>query len=407
MTWRDRRQEASFKGTPFLVDTSEVAGGRRLAVHEFPDADTPNVQDLGRKGRVIAIVAYIVGEDYDLREQELIDRIEDRTPGPLIHPTLGYMFVRCETYRTKLSRMSDGMSEMELTFRVVDPVSVVDRNPRKDTQQDSQDSFMAVSSMAYDSFRSAYAGMQKSPQFLEGVTNGIRQAGEAVRNARKELMFLDEFATQVQEMIASAGSLALDVTQLADTILNIVTLGAYDDTWERVEEALEGTSETVRRTRFYKGMLRGAVALLPFTVESGDMTRNDGVSALQRYVRTCSVAALVAACAQTEFVSAGEAKEFQTFATDALEMFSLELDIPEEMLLVEQARAVIVSDITERSRNLDVLATYQIAVPTASLRLCNDLYGAVRREQDVLDRNMVEDPLFVPAGVPLEVLVRG
>ncbi|MNN99925.1 hypothetical protein D3C81_2196910 [compost metagenome] len=49
--WRDRKQGASFRGVPFLVDTDSVPVGRRTQLHEFPQRDQPFVEDLGRRTR--------------------------------------------------------------------------------------------------------------------------------------------------------------------------------------------------------------------------------------------------------------------------------------------------------------------------------------------------------------------
>ncbi|EFB2151015.1 DUF4113 domain-containing protein [Escherichia coli] len=44
MTWKDRLQDASFRGVPFKVEEESAGTGRRVETHEYPNRDKPYIQ---------------------------------------------------------------------------------------------------------------------------------------------------------------------------------------------------------------------------------------------------------------------------------------------------------------------------------------------------------------------------
>ncbi|ECL8477727.1 DNA circularization protein [Salmonella enterica] len=89
--WRGRLRDASFRGVPFSVEDDESTFGRRVQVHEYPNRDKPWTEDLGRATRHLTINAYLVGDDYADRRDRLIGAIETAGPGTLVHPQYGEM----------------------------------------------------------------------------------------------------------------------------------------------------------------------------------------------------------------------------------------------------------------------------------------------------------------------------
>jgi len=74
--WRLALIPAKFRGVDFHMENAVFAGGRRIAVHEYPKRDTPYGEDLGRRARRLQIVGYIVGTDYHQRRDLLKDALE-------------------------------------------------------------------------------------------------------------------------------------------------------------------------------------------------------------------------------------------------------------------------------------------------------------------------------------------
>jgi prophage DNA circulation protein len=94
--WRARLRPASFRGVPFYVEEASGDAGRRVALHEYPERDTPWAEDLGRATRHWTVTGYVLGPFYpDLRDQ-LLTASETAGAGRLVHPYLGELDVVCD-----------------------------------------------------------------------------------------------------------------------------------------------------------------------------------------------------------------------------------------------------------------------------------------------------------------------
>lgn len=98
MSWTDRMVRASFRGFEFLTDSHDAKSGRRLVVHEFPGAEYPLVEDLGRKAEQWRLNAYFIGPDYDLESNGLLAALAEPGADWLTHPWLGLLYVRANTW---------------------------------------------------------------------------------------------------------------------------------------------------------------------------------------------------------------------------------------------------------------------------------------------------------------------
>lgn len=114
--WRDRLARATFRGFEFLTDSHETSGGRRLAVHEFPGAEAPVVEDLGAKAPGYKLTAYFIGPDYDLERNRFIDLLTVPGASWLLHPWLGELWVRAQSWSIQESNDKGGYCAISLEF---------------------------------------------------------------------------------------------------------------------------------------------------------------------------------------------------------------------------------------------------------------------------------------------------
>ncbi len=116
MSYADRMARASFRGVEFLTDSHETSGGRRLAVHEFPGAEAPAVEDLGGKAPGYKLAAYFIGPDYDLERNLFLDLLAQPGPAWLIHPWLGQLWVRVQSWSIHESNKEGGYCTIQVDF---------------------------------------------------------------------------------------------------------------------------------------------------------------------------------------------------------------------------------------------------------------------------------------------------
>jgi prophage DNA circulation protein len=89
--WAANLQQASWRGQPFVVKSSTVRRGRRVAVHEYPFRDVVWVEDLGRGTRTIGFTGFLIGDDVYSQRSAMLAAAETAGPGTLVHPSLGML----------------------------------------------------------------------------------------------------------------------------------------------------------------------------------------------------------------------------------------------------------------------------------------------------------------------------
>ena len=118
MPWQEQLQKASFRGVEFQVEGDDAAFGRRVQLHEYPQRDKPYVEDMGRKAREVSLTAFLVGPDYMAARDKLLAAVEQAGPGELVHPWYGRITVsiKDDGCRVTHSRDDGGVCRIRLTF---------------------------------------------------------------------------------------------------------------------------------------------------------------------------------------------------------------------------------------------------------------------------------------------------
>lgn len=93
MGWKDQLRDASFKGVPIKWLDISGENGRRLADHEFPQRDRPWIEDMGRATRPYAFTAVCCGDSWLDDLNTLLAIMEAPGAGELVHPLFGRVTV--------------------------------------------------------------------------------------------------------------------------------------------------------------------------------------------------------------------------------------------------------------------------------------------------------------------------
>jgi len=119
MAWRDGVVQGSFRGVPFQWEETGGDHGRRLVKHVFPNRDTAEGEDLGRKDRTFTLDVFILNPNfsaYQAARDALIAVCEQGAKGQLVHPTKGTMTVFLENCRWRESTAEMGKCDFSLSF---------------------------------------------------------------------------------------------------------------------------------------------------------------------------------------------------------------------------------------------------------------------------------------------------
>lgn len=157
--WRDKYQQASFRGAIFHTESDGRSSGRRVALHQYPHRDTPYAEDLGRRAVQHPVTGYLIGPNYIGPRDALIDALEKEGPGQLIHPLLRPMQVVCTNYTVTETRERGGYCSFEMMF--VEAGSDAGSSPSQATSASAQAAASAASASAAANFNSQVIGFNE------------------------------------------------------------------------------------------------------------------------------------------------------------------------------------------------------------------------------------------------------
>jgi prophage DNA circulation protein len=144
----------------------------------------------------------------------------------------------------------------------------------------------------------------------------------------------------------------------------------------------------------------------PGTATPGRVQEGDNLDAIQALVRNLAVVRAAQLAAVATYDSYDAAEEVRDRIVAAIDE-DLEIagdDVYEALL---QLRADVITVVPGEDSALPKLVSYTPPATVPSVILTHQLYGDLEREADVLARNDVRHPMFVPGGVALEVLSSG
>lgn len=391
-SWREKYKQAKFRGVDFFVERTDTAGGRRLERHEFPKRDEPFVEDMGRRARAFSVDAYVLGDDYFDRRDALIEAAEKEGSGLLVHPYFGTLRVLCQTYRVSESNRDGRMCRISLAFEeagsLAFPGTVVDTPAALNTKKISGlksvfDNFLDV----YSTVRQQYAKVQNAVATVEAGFNLIETA--------KRIAASDSgFTRQVAGLVGRAAELVNNPTSLITELQSLLTFGTFPDIGD------------IRATNT-NSLEQFAEQRTLFDFEPDDPGSEDDpadvFAASLRWSAVVTSGGLIGTIVFDTYESAVEARDVVLDQVDTIIESGIAVD--DLRVSLRELRAAVVADVRIRSATLPRLTEMTLPNTLPAVVLSNQLYGNIERERDLVDRNSVDHPGFMPAGRPIQVLV--
>jgi prophage DNA circulation protein len=394
MAWRDQLQKGSFRGAPFCWQRADGELGRKFARHDYPQRDDCYIEDLGKAPREFTLEVYVLGDDYMGARDRLIAAFETAGPGTLVHPTMGTMSVGLNgKVRLCESTEEGGMARFTCPFVLAGP------NKYPTSSIDTAGNVSDKSSAAITSSSSSFAAKCTTvnrPVFLLGSLTGQVTAMTAQLQAFANRVFslaaLPGYLSDLQNLTQSVGDLVrapLDLAGRVNTLFNNLGNISGDPL----------TAFGLCREMFYFGSDFPAVPLI--TVNRKNQAANQ--AALIAMVRTAAVTAAAVYLSQVDFASFTEAAAARDNLLDAIDDL-LNLADDDVYQDLSDLRSAVVADFAATSADLSRIVSWTPPATLPALVIAQILYGDATRADDIVSRNKVAHPGFVPGGILLEVL---
>ena len=393
MDWQDQYMPGSFRGVGFVTQSHGHDFGRRGESHDYPFRDVPWFEDLGRKGRAWALTAFVIGDDYMAKRDALIAALEAPGPGTLVHPFLGSFQAQVAGCHVSESTEDGGMARFELAF--VEPGISVAAVAKPDTLAAAKAVAKKVKTSALARFIKAYVTYAE-PAFLilrSGAT--LSSLGAAVGLASSALGGSGAGLSSLTGALATlddAVSLVGEASALGNAMMVAVgALGNLGSSPPAQIAALTGLVATVVAMPAGSGTTAARVQLAANNQASADLTVAAVAVALANTVPTIS------------FVSYDDAAALRQTLSDMLDGQSAAANDRGNLALaydLDHLRRVIVADITARGGSLAPLFSYTPVSVRPAVSIAWSVYGdaanVLAQEDDILARNGIMHPLFVP-----------
>lgn len=408
--WRDRKQDASFRGVPFWVDTDIVPVGRRTQVHEYPKRDRPYTEDMGRQTRKYRFAGFVVGDDCLSQRDRLLAALDKPGSGELVHPWFGRLTVTAGECEVSHARDEGGMVRFGLEFidgTLEFPVQSPNTRQQLVRQQES----------LLESIQSRFRNAMEP----------VNLAGQRARALRTALSSVYAFGINFLKPLTS---LASDLDAFVDALINApdafsASLLSDQISLERTFDGY-GAGSQVKSSQAMAEAMPALSAELPATATVDEAVIQAAVTALIQDAAILGLVldmaevpiAAVASQAQAAGLDAQLAEQGLTTAAGDVGLTSvpvaddiLELrdaiseaiwsvaakSAPDHFGVLSDARLHLDRHLTEVARSGVWLRAYSPRETVPSLVLAYSLYGDALRGAEIVSRNRIRHPGFVPA----------
>jgi len=386
---------ASFRGVPFLVETSELSTGRRVAVHEFPLRDDPFVEDLGRRARKFRVDGYVIGDDYLVQRDALLDALEAAGPGKLVHPYYGERKAIGETTSVRETKADGGMAIFAIEFcetpqQAPTPTIAVDPTTQVGAAADAaQVAVQAEFAQAYNPVGlPSFALASAQTAVTVAAASLTARLGPVIADTQ-ELAGLN---SQLTILSASAAALVREpgtvITQFLTAIASLANTAS----------SAPGALYTALVTSYSDTL--GALAAATTATRARELANQLAITGALRRVMAIEAARLAPV---VPYASIDDATAARDQVAGLLEEQAAGAGDTAYPALVDLRSKVLLAVPGGQQFARIVTVTRPVAVP--SLLLAYQLYGSVDQEPDVVARNRIRHPGFITG--ELKVLSNG
>jgi prophage DNA circulation protein len=419
--WTQTLRRASFRGVPFFVEHDDIAYGRRIKTHEFPNRDRPLQEDLGEKAVDYKVTAYLASDNVLADKDALVSACRRRGVGSLSLPTERPQRVVCFECRRSHAKDKLGYIAFDLHFGEEGEtlgvsttallqrlISVVGGN--------------AISAIGAE-FEQAFNTIGDIAAVVDAATGTVHSWLSFVDGLRLEVPMLGIGSSTGASIYASIGRLSADARTLAYSGSGI----SYGSPGSIGSSPVATPSLLPARVADMVGELRLAcssgadavtilTALASYDVKTFVDAPLPGEVAAIDYVPLCPTAAaearneaaighlfrrtaLVELAIAAGEISYGDRRSAIKARADVVELFAREMQTARGMTFaaLDRVRGQCASAISASIADTRATIVIEGIVTRPSLAWAQKLYGGAARASELARRNHVRHPAFMPA----------
>lgn len=415
-TWRDQMLPASFRGIDFLIPQASVPVGMKVQLHEFPQRDEPFAEQLGKQAQVHRLVCWIIGDDCFERRDKFMEAVQTPGAGELVHPWLGRMQVKAGEAELTHDFKQGGMAAFAVTFYPDIPLKFP--AAKVNTQQQVVKASDSLLGSALARYKSAMAkvdqarlGLARLRNSLSGVYTVIQQQFSTIVGVFTNLTGF------VQSLMNSPDSLS----SLFSSYFSEFSVDDYlgDDSGSSYRNSVAiATQQTEAVASIDTVSQAGGVDAAAASQATANLVQDallvqvaliiSEMPVASQPVSTVTVSSVeqqaVQPIVRQEVPVADDVIELRDNLNEAIFQASLKAD-PEHYMVLNTLRQTIVKHLTAVAESGVRLVEITPPETLSALVLAYRRFGDATRESEVVQRNRLRHPGFVPAR-PIKIAQR-
>lgn len=395
MTWLDRYLPASFRGIPFKVASHGANLGKRTQSHEFIGRDGHYLEEFGRKAGAFKVEAYIVGDDYDLGRTDLISACLKAGPGELVHPYLGVLQVSCLGINVKETSTETRIARFTISF------TEAGENLYPDPTVDPVNDLAETAELGKDAVGASFAEqftVEGFPDFVaDTATAQALEAVDAIENATSFLFGATE----------ALSDLATELETIRDNIDDLIKLpsdlaNSFRSAIDRLAIATGNDVEAFRATFGLTTFGDGRTAVNETTTSRAQ--QGDNQRAQDRLIKTLALNTSAFQAGTIDYDSHNDAIDVSNLLAQAIDDCQEQAPTDAEYQSLQELRRSVVDAVPPDNRDLPTIREITPPSTLPAIVIAYALYQNANQDADIIGRNNIAHPGFIPGGEPLEVL---
>lgn len=425
MAWKHELRPASFRGVPFLVDSSDQKLGRRAVQTEYPGRDEPYPEDMGRRAWGDTIKAFVLGDDHLQQAARLAAALNSFGPGELVHPFLGTRLVQIGEVSLSHSSREGGKSTFSIEVMEAGPAQTPSINANTDI------ALVGACTEAQDTLNQDFLDKYSISALPQGLVDELAVHYNDALNLLAPVRASMATGVTMAEQVASIAALLEDPDALLYQLqTDVYAMFGLPPPAEL--DALLSSGGTTFSVQSASGSTAVEAQSMPFTysvapsaqqtqdvlnrlpsVESTRIVPAHLTPSRQQQVETQDqlldllqgtvVITSGVASAEVVYRDRNQAADVQDAFLGALEQAELQASDTLYAAL-QDVKVSMLDDLSRRGAGLPSVITLTPSSTLPALVQAYRLYQDATREEELVSRNGLQHPSFVPAGEPLEVI---
>ncbi len=389
--WLKTLWSASFKGQAFYFDADEEEGGQDNVKHVFPHRDAPFIEPMGEALRYYSGTAYVFGDNVDALDAAMKRVMSSGGAGTLVTPLAGPVTVHAETFKRKHDKDKLGYVAFEVKFVRAGASSGLISVPLA-----LNVAFRAADAVAMTistNFAAAVIVDPTQPDFVSDAASDTLSASAAALDVVRQSFPVDpDKSGELRDALSGL------IAQIPASLAN----GAATDLAASLIDTTRNLADAMPAVSAARAMLEIADASLP--LPSVALTATEGVAqenlaAAYRVARLAALTAWAEAILRTTFSDrpAGVSARAEVAARFEAELYDTRGAADADLYLaIDDLRGRVIDYLSQQITNLAPLITVTTARTLPALFMAWRLYADPLRAGELVARNRVRHPAFMP-----------